>query len=251
MTTPSTPNCLSFSTDAVAYLQEHLGLQEVENPATGGEYLTLRSNDEPIGFFKIWLGAGSSVFRKMTYLRIGIDRIGLDMNLFWVLTSRESAVPHFTCHYGLSPGGQYNFHVDLLPKVDGVLHPEYLEIYFRPLSPSFHEAKRTTGRRTRPSEHQYLMSGWGLYDESATAPMMSDMQRIVLDYIQHYCRLDERRGRDEWLTQELLSRRHDLQLEQLFSRETDPDSYRIMDELLGEEVTDLINDVHVKDGLPA
>jgi hypothetical protein len=244
-------SCFEFSRHAVTSLGEQLQLREVTHPTTGCDYLTLRSPRGAIGFFRVWLGEPGHFVQKLTHMHVGIEHIGLDINLFWVITSRDSLVPHFTCHFNLSPGAQYSYHVDLLPKVDGVYYPDYIDHYFRPLSASFHRAKELTGQWTRPSEHQYLMSGWGLYGETTDPEIMVGMQPIILDYVDHYCRLDERDMTDQGITREHLHRRHDLHLQKIFCRASDPDSYQIMDRVLGTEQTDLINEVHVKDGLPA
>jgi hypothetical protein len=250
MTQTTQPDCFGFSGKAIELMVQRLGMQEVHNASDGGDFLRLNSAQGPIGFFRVWLGEEGQAVRKMTFLHVANEHIGLDVNLFWALTSRDSIVPHFTCHYNLNPGSQYNYHVDLLPKVDAVFYPEYVEHYFKPLSESFHRAKDITGQWTRPSEHQYLMSGWGLYGDSPDPQMMADMQQIILDYIDHYCSLEEQNIQDQWLTPEYLQRRHDLHLQKIFCRESDPDSYAIMDRILGVDLTDLINDIHVKDGLP-
>ena len=251
MATISPPNCYDFAKQATTYMQKHLNLKEIANPTTGGDYLTLTSSVHGnIGFFKVWLAEGNQVFQKMTYMRVHIAPIGLDANLFWAFTSRDSIVPHFTCHYNQNPGGNLNFHVDLLPKLDGVFHPEYLSQYYRPLSPSFHQAKDIVGFWARPSEHQYLMSGWGLYGDALEAKPMGELQKVIMDYVTHYCALTEFDLPNDKPNGEYLSKRHDLHLEKIFCRESDPDSYRIMDELLGKPMTDLMNKIHIKDGLP-
>ena len=222
-----------------------------------GDFEELKTKGEPIiplkngqtnqemGWLRLWENHNNGTIDRLLHLWISNPDIGLDSNLISAFGKDEKAFPHLTCHYVSSPGGINSFHIDLLSRVDEILHPEYVDKVYRPLSPAFHEAKDIIGMWQRTSEHQYLMSGWGLFGDQVARKPFGKIQPILEKYTQHYADLAKNDFSYDNVDIETLALRSKRQIGEIFNRKTDPDSYQIMDALVGSSMTDRINNLHI------
>ena len=213
----------------------------------GGPFLTLRQQFNSRGWLRVWEAKNSKHLAKVLHLWVHNSEIGLDSNMISVFAQQKSPMPHLTCHYVGAPNNQFSFHTDLLPRVDPVMHPDYVNHVYKPLTHSFHQTKEILGYWSRSSEHEYLMSGWGVFGENITFEQMMKVRPVIESYFSHFINLLETKIPHGNVSEHDLSSRHRKQVLTLFNRDTDPDSYGILDNLFGSEITDQINEIHIND----
>ena len=85
------------------------------------------------GELRVYRGRGR--VQKIISSHLNLEATGVDAHTLVVLTQPESPVPHLVLDT-VREGGRATVHVDLLPKRDLAVHPDYLQRCFEPLSES-------------------------------------------------------------------------------------------------------------------
>ncbi|MEZ5267264.1 MAG: hypothetical protein R2714_09055 [Microthrixaceae bacterium] len=190
---PSFALCEANMTEIVA----RLGLSE-ELAADGGPAMTLTSEmvPDPVGSMRRF---SADDVATLVYVGITVPMIGLDSHMIYAFTPATSAVPHFTLDSvssALPPeaggGEMLAFHIDLNPRVDPAINPDYLRHCYVPLNDlraSGLEIDGVTPANLTPLQWQ-VMSAWMMANR-ATPEAFEQVGDIVAGYRDHWFGLVE------------------------------------------------------------
>ena len=230
-----------YDTDLVRdRIIQHCGLEEVLE--AGGPVLRLPLRRPPhieAGWVRLWRAPADSAIDRLFHLYIGGP--GNDMNLMYAMTRVDSAVPHFLMHYNVNPPQIWSYHIDLAPKVDGVMFPDYWRRAYSPLSAVTENKpiKTLPIRRIQADRKQYL-STWGLYGkevEQGEYQMVRD--EVMPIYVEHFLHLHDHFTFDQVDAAYLRDRGGKL-MDMLLAREMDVRGWGRFDALFGQELTDQV-----------
>lgn len=236
---PSLALCESNMTEIVS----RLGLTE-ELDSGGGPAMTLTSEmvPEPVGVMRRFSTEGVAT---LVYVGIAVPMIGLDSHMIYAFTPATSAVPHFTLdsvQTTLPPeaggGEMLAFHIDLNPRVDPGINPDYLRHCYVPLDEVRARGLSIEGvsaANLSPLQWQ-VMSAWMMANR-ATPGAFEQVGDIVAAYRDHWFDLLERGVPAEAVgdtTPEEISERDRRSRQTIFDPTVDPVWERI-EQLLGED----------------
>jgi hypothetical protein len=222
---------------------DHCQLQEVL--VDDGPAMVLKLRRPPFieaGWVRLWQAPSDSPLDRLFHLYIGGP--GNDMNLMYVMTKINSAVPHFLMHYNLNPPSIWSYHIDLAPKVDGVMYPDYWRQAYTPLSAVTESkpVKTILTPRVQADRKQYL-STWGLYGKEvgfAEYKMMRD--QVMPVYVEHFLGLHDNFEFAQVNEPYLRERGAQLQ-NMLLAREMDVRGWGRFDAFFGQDVTDEVREL--------
>ncbi|GLP96193.1 alpha/beta fold hydrolase [Paraferrimonas sedimenticola] len=203
----------------------------------GGPYMRLMLKRVPnveAGFMRIWKAPQGSHIDRVFHIWMGGR--GNDMNLMYAMTRADSPVPHFLMHYNLNPKDIWSYHIDMVPKVDGVMYPDYWRKVMSPLS-AITESKAVKAiptRRIQADRKQYL-SSWSMYGkEVPKEEYMYVRDEVMPHFVDHFLELvdncDYRTVGSAYLIE-----RGRKQMDVLFDREMDRKGWGRLEALFGEE----------------
>ena len=206
----------------------------------GGPHLRLLLRHPPhpeAGWMRLWdTPAGHAIDRVF---HIWMGGRGNDMNLMYAMTRADSPVPHFLMHYNVNPGEIWSYHIDIVPKVDGIMYPEYWRAAMSPLS-AITESKKIKAiptRRVQADRKQYL-STWGMYGKEVDRDEYLLMRDEVMpQYVQHFQMLVETFEFDAVPAAEMIDRNR-KHMDILFDREMDLKGWGRLEALFGREAGD-------------
>jgi hypothetical protein len=221
----------------------HFQLTEIT--ADGNAILPLKLKRMPAveaGWVRLWEAPAESHIDRLFHLYIGGP--GNDMNLMYAMTKVDSPVPHFLMHYNLNPPGLWSYHIDLAPKVDGVMYPDYWRQAYTPLSAITEKKEFKTIRtpRVQADRKQYL-STWGFYGkevEQAEYELIRD--KVMPAYLQQFLDLCDNFAFDQ-VDGTYLRQRGSQIMDMLLAREMDIRGWGRFDALFGEELTDQVREL--------
>ncbi len=232
----------------------HFDLQEVKGTA-GGDFLPLVAESFgglPVGGMRVWDG-GDGPIKKMVYIGVAVDPIGMDSHMIFAFTQPDSLVPNFTLDSvfstlppGMDPimpeGGEtYAFHLDLLPAVDLGVNLPYMEKCFIPLTEPQKECQTFDGiipALLSPAQNA-IMSPWMLAQRSDPVAYDAIVFKSAQTYLDHWLNLVDN-GLDDIADQVVSSdpaAREAQNRALIFSRELDP-VWQKIDMMVGAETSD-------------
>ncbi|WP_101759798.1 hypothetical protein [Oceanicoccus sp. KOV_DT_Chl] len=222
---------------------QHCHLTEVtENGAAKMRLNMKRSPFVEAGWVRLWQAPEDSVIDRLYHLYIGGP--GNDMNLMYAMTRIDSAVPHFLMHYNLNPPGVWSYHIDLAPKVDPVMYPDYWRNAYSPLSTITESKpfKSILTPRIQADRKQYL-STWGLYGKEVGQVEYETVRDQAMPfYVDHFLQLCDQFSFDQ-VDQAYLRERGEQVMDMLLAREMDVRGWGRFDALFGAEVTDQVREL--------
>jgi Red chlorophyll catabolite reductase (RCC reductase) len=188
------------------------------------------------GELRVYRGRGR--VQKIVSSHLNLGPGNLDSHTLVVLTHPESPVPHLVLDT-MREGMRMTVHVDLLPKRDLAVSPEYLERCFEPLS----EARQRVEEEahfvpTRTSVRQRaLLSPWGAHFTLEPRHLQA-AEAIIGRYLTHWVEL-LRSAAVELSAAPELAARDQLHRRIVFSRAADP-IWRKLDGVIGSQSVDSI-----------
>jgi len=98
----------------------------------GGPLIPLvsQADSSPVGSARVFTGDALS---RVVYVGLAVPAFQLDSHMLFALTRPESAIPHFTVD-SVYAGGNYAFHLDLIPRVDLAVNLAHMDAAFGPLT---------------------------------------------------------------------------------------------------------------------
>lgn len=170
-----------------------LGLDEIAGAE--GPFLELISpafGNAGVGSMRLWRGGKLS---KVVYIGMTVPPIGLDSHMIFAFPAPDSPVPNFTldavCAGSPEDGGQYAFHLDLIPKCDLGVNHAYLKRVYEPLSGPRDRLLEADG--TRPahlSTTQWaIMSPWMLARRAGPEAFRERVYPAASAYLSHWFEL--------------------------------------------------------------
>jgi hypothetical protein len=188
------------------------------------------------GELRVYRGRGRVEKIVSSHLMLPAD--GVDSHTLVVLTHPESPVPHLVLDTVRS-GARLTVHVDLLPKRDLAVSPDYLARCFEPLTAA-HERVEDEARfaLARTSlRHRALLSPWGAL--FSLEPRHLQIADAVIDrYLNHWIELLKSTAAELSAAPELAAR-DQLHRRLLFSRSADP-IWSTLDRAIGVASVDRI-----------
>ena len=234
---------------------EHFGLEEVKGTA-GGDFLPLVApnfGNLDVGGLRVWDG-GDGPIKKMVYIGVTVEAIGMDSHMIFAFTQPDSLVPNFTLDSvfstlppGMDPimpegGTTYAFHLDLIPCVDLGVNLPYMEKCFIPLTDIQKECQSAEGvipAMLSPAQNA-IMSPWMLAqrvnsDDNYEAAVFPSADK----YLNHWFDLVDN-GIDDVASDVIAgdpAEREKRNRALIFSRELDP-VWQKIDMMVGAETSD-------------
>ncbi len=206
----------------------------------GGPLIRLKLRNPPHiegGWMRLWDTPEGHAIDRIFHIWMGGP--GNDMNLMYAMTRADSPVPHFLMHYNVNPTEIWSYHIDLAPKVDGVLYPDYWRAALSPLS-KITESKRIKAmptRRIQADRKQYL-STWGMYGKEVDLAEYEMMRDEVMPlYLGQFIDLVRDFRFDACPTRQLI-RRSRNQMDILFDRDMDLKGWGRLEAIFGGEAGD-------------
>ncbi|ARN76017.1 hypothetical protein [Oceanicoccus sagamiensis] len=230
---------------------EHCGLEEVTDGV--GPILPLKLRRPPYveaGWVRLWKAPEDSVIDRLFHLYIGGP--GNDMNLMYAMTRADSPIPHFLMHYNINPPAIWSYHIDLAPKVDGVMYPDYWREAYTPLSATTEskKIKSIPTSRIQADRKQYL-STWGMYGKEVEQPEYEMVRDKVMPvYLDHFLHLVDNFSFDQ-VDKQYLTQRGGHLMDMLLAREMDVKGWGRFDALFGAEQTDQVRELCRRELKPA
>ena len=188
------------------------------------------------GELRVYRGRGR--VQKIVSSHLGLGPGGVDSHTLVVLTHPESPVPHLVLDT-MREGSRMTVHVDLLPKRDLAVSPEYLERCFEPLSEArqkIEEEARFSPSRTSLRQRA-LLSPWGA-NFSLESRHLQAAEAIIASYLNHWVQL-LRSAAAELNAAPELAARDQLHRRIVFSRAADP-VWDTLDRAIGSPSVDRI-----------
>ena len=230
----------------------HFQLKEVHGSA-GGDFLPLKAESfggADVGGMRVWDG-GDGPIKKMVYIGIAVDAIGMDSHMIFAFTQPDSLIPNFTLDSvfstlppGMDPimpeGGEtYAFHLDLIPSVDLGINLPYMEKCFIPLTETQTACREYEGiiPALLSSAQNAIMSPWMLAQRADTNAYNGIVFKSTEAYLNHWFDLvDNGLGDIDVVAGDPADReRRNRAL--IFSRELDP-VWKKIDMMVGTETSD-------------
>jgi hypothetical protein len=224
-------------------LIEHFRLTEISED--GAAILPLKLKRPPFieaGWVRLWKAPEDSAIDRLFHLYIGGP--GNDMNLMYAMTRIDSPVPHFLMHYNLNPPGLWSYHIDLAPKVDGVMYPDYWRQAYSPLDAITQkkEFKSIMSPRVQADRKQYL-STWGFYGKEVEQKEYELIRDQVMPfYVQRFFELCDNFSFVQ-VDEQYLRQRGTQIMDMLLAREMDVRGWGRFDALFGDELTDQVREL--------
>ncbi len=212
--------------------------------ADGGPLVRLFLRQAPqvqAGWMQLWDTPDGHVIDRVFHIWMGGQ--GNDMNLMYAMTRADSPVPHFLMHYNVNPGEIWSYHIDIVPKVDGVMYPDYWRTAMSPLSKVTESKiiKALPIRRIQADRKQYL-STWGMYGKEVSREEYEFIRDEVMpQYVAHFTELVGSYTFDEIARNELIERSR-KQMDMLFDREMDLKGWGRLEALFGREAGDRLRE---------
>jgi hypothetical protein len=188
------------------------------------------------GELRVYRGRGRVQRIVSSHLNLGPG--GVDSHTLVVLTHPESPVPHLVLDTNRE-GARVTVHVDLLPKRDLAVSPDYLERCFEPLSEArqrIEEEPRFVPSRTSLRQRA-LLSPWGAHFTLEPRHLQA-AETIIGGYLNHWVEL-LRSGAPELHAAPELAARDQLHRRIVFSRAADP-VWHTLDGAIGSQSVDRI-----------
>ncbi len=188
------------------------------------------------GELRVYRGRGR--VQKIVSSHLSPGAAGVDSHTLVVLTHPESPVPHLVLDT-VRDGGGVTVHVDLLPKRDLAVSPDYLERCFEPLTQTRREVEeeaRFAAGRTSP-RRRALLSPWGALF-TLDLRHLQVAEAIIDRYLDHWAELLRSSAAELSAAPELAARDH-AHRRLLFSRAADPIWLRL-DHAIGSASVDRI-----------
>lgn len=184
----NTPDTVSLSRGlmerTLAAIVKKLELRE-DGAEAGGVLRVLRgpASPDPVGTVRRFLGGP---LHHLVAVSIVHEPFQLDSHMLFAFHRAESALPHFTLD-SVAAGGNYAFHLDLIPRLDLGANLAYMDAVLHPLSEAFESGRTLEGlSRAEISPRQAaVMSPWMLAfraDEAAFRAIEPTVQR----YLEHW-----------------------------------------------------------------
>ncbi len=183
----SMPQALADAT--LAALCQRLAAREVHG-SDGGPLMTLVSQmgPDPVGHVRVFESAAAP---QVVTISLVVPQIGVDSHMIFAFTAVDSAIPHFTLD-SVYAGGNYAFHLDLIPRADLGAHLAYMDGMYGPLTEHFDAASKIDGlvpAHLSPRQRA-LMSPWMLANR-ATDHAFARIDTPVRAYLEHWFGLVE------------------------------------------------------------
>jgi len=112
---------------------------EERTGAGGAPLLPLTAADnpgQPAGFLRLWAGGGC--VDRMVHIRLAGDPA--DTQLFFLFGTATSVMPHFHGQVVQFGEDRCVYNADLLPRLDPIDHPAYIEAVFGPITKAYWRA---------------------------------------------------------------------------------------------------------------
>ena len=206
----------------------------------GGPLIGLKLRNPPhieAGWMRLWDTPKGHAIDRIFHIWMGGP--GNDMNLMYAMTRADSPVPHFLMHYNVNPTEIWSYHIDLAPKVDGVLYPDYWRTAMSPLS-KVTESRRIKGmptRRIQADRKQYL-STWGMYGKEVDLTEYEMLRDEIMPvYLERFIDL-ARDFRFEACPVDQLVKRSRNQMDSLFDRDMDLKGWGRLEAIFGSDAGD-------------
>lgn len=109
--------------------------------------------------------------------RLTLDDLGIDSVMVHAFAPSASSSPHLLSDLAFMPDRRWHFHVDLLPRVDLMTSPDYLDGVFPPLEAAFTAATTLPGSAPMPVPRRLraLGSAWlvGVIADASDEPTLT------------------------------------------------------------------------------
>jgi hypothetical protein len=191
---------------------------------------------ERAGELRVYRGRGR--VQKIVSSHLNLGPAGVDSHTLVVLTHPESPVPHLVLDTARE-GSRTTVHVDLLPKRDLAVSPDYLARCFEPLSEARQQVEdEALFAPSRTSFRQRaLLSPWGAHFALESRHLQA-AEAIIGSYLSHWVEL-LRSGAAELNAAPELAARDQLHRRIVFSRAADP-VWSTLDRAIGSQSVDSI-----------
>jgi hypothetical protein len=125
------------------------------------------------GGLRVYEGAARVIDSRLT-----LDDVGIDSVMVHAFAPSTTTSPHLLSDLACMPDGRWHFHVDLLPRVDLMTHPDYLDGVYPPLEQHFLAATGLPGSEPMavPRRLRALGSAWlvGVVAAASDEPVLTD-----------------------------------------------------------------------------
>lgn len=226
----------SFVNGLVSRCTARLPVEE-RTSAGGAPLLPLTAADsgQAAGFLRLW--AGSGPVDRMVHIRLAGD--SADTQLFFLFGTATSVMPHFHGQVVQFGEDRCVYNADLLPRLDPIEHPAYIEAVFGPVTKAYWRATQNVDNAcasapANPAIATYLSPwsiGVGRPTDRAELERVGEQIHVYLDHwldlvdTLNYPPPDSAQLRER-------NRRH---LEGFFSERLDPRAWKGVYRLVGTE----------------
>jgi hypothetical protein len=188
-------------------------------------------NGKACGGLRVYEGSARVVDSRLT-----LDDLGIDSVMVHAFAPSSSTSPHLLSDLACMPDGRWHFHVDLLPRVDLMTHPDYLDSVYPPLEERFLAATGLPGSEPMavPRRLRALGSAWlvGVVAAATDEPVLTDTHDF---YAQRF--LDLLAAPPEPVDGDAQIERDRAHRRSLFDQATDP-VWDVLNGIIGKESVD-------------
>lgn len=135
----------------------------------------------PCGGISVYEGSS-----RIVDSRLSLDDLGIDSVMVHAFAPSTSTSPHLLSDLACMPDGRWHFHVDLLPRVDLMTHPDYLDGVYPPLESAFLAATGLPGSEPMPVPRRLraLGSAWlvGVIAAATDEPVLTSTHDHYTDH---------------------------------------------------------------------
>ena len=143
--------------------------------------------DQQAGEIALWAGSCGASLDRLVRIRLSAGPV--ETQMLWLFGVEDSAVPHYHAQLVSMPGGRFVHNVDLLPRVDLALHPDYTAEVFAPLTQPRAElvgnAEFACSRGGVPPSMAVFLSPWGVLGAGASLAEVEQARALFQRYLEH------------------------------------------------------------------
>jgi hypothetical protein len=188
-------------------------------------------NGKACGGLRVYEGTARVIDSRLT-----LDDLGIDSVMVHAFAPSTSTSPHLLSDLACMPDGRWHFHVDLLPRVDLMTHPDYLDGVYPPLEEHFLTATGLPGSEPMavPRRLRALGSAWlvGVVAAATDEPVLTDTHNF---YVQRF--LDLLAAPPEPVNAASQIERDRAHRRSLFDQATDP-VWDVLNGIIGKDSVD-------------
>jgi hypothetical protein len=196
------------------------------------------------GYLRYWLAPDASPLDRMIHMRLIAGPV--ETQLMFMFGKPATSMPHFHAQAVQFPPDGCVYNADLLPRLDPVDHPEWIERVYGPLRRPYRQAtsdkQNSCNQAPANPALAVYMSPYGLASSQTTSEELDRVAPSIDAYLDHYLSLATEAGWDV-ADGEALQDRDRRHLEKFFADEMDPRAwngvYRIIGEAAGKRAKGL------------